>query len=151
MLTEPKTGNPDDETAVRGGDYIHHLVRIARELPELQGESPRLYVVTRNTQKVLSEDVPNLDQGGVRGLLRVIGSEHPHLHTTHIDVDEQTSAEQVVRQLVMTGPGEDETAWRNDEWYTARLCPTPLRPEERQIHHRGPRPRRDAHADPHAG
>ena len=132
VLTEPKTGNPDDETAVRGGDYIHHLVRIARELPELQGESPRLYVVTRNTQKVLSEDVPNLDQGGVRGLLRVIGSEHPHLHTTHIDVDEQTSAEQVVRQLVMTGPGEDETAWRNDEWYTARLCPTPLRPEERQ-------------------
>ncbi len=132
VLTEPKNGSPDDESAVRGGDYVHHLVRIARELPELQGESPRLFVVTRNAQKVLSEDVPNLDQGGVRGLLRVIGSEHPHLHTTHIDVDEQTSAEQVVRQLLTTGPGEDETAWRNDEWYIARLCPTPLRPEERQ-------------------
>ncbi|MCV7442361.1 type I polyketide synthase [Mycobacterium paraense] len=131
VLTEPKNGNPDDESAVRGGEYVHHLVRIARELPELQGESPRLFVVTRNAQKVLSEDVPNLDQGGVRGLLRVIGSEHPHLHTTHIDVDEQTSAEQVVRQLLTTGPGEDETAWRNDEWYIARLCPTPLRPEER--------------------
>jgi polyketide synthase 5 len=132
LLTEPKNGNPDDEGAVRGGDYVHHMVRIARELPEIQGQSPRLYVVTRNAQKVLSEDVPNLDQGGIRGLLRVIGAEHPHLHTTHIDVDETTSAEQVVRQLRHTGPGEDETAWRNDEWYTARLCPSPLRPEERQ-------------------
>ncbi|WP_068180385.1 type I polyketide synthase [Mycobacterium sp. UM_CSW] len=131
VVTEPKNGNPDDESAVRGGDLVHHVVRIARELPELQGESPRLFVVTRNAQKVLSEDVPNLDQGGLRGLLRVIGAEHPHLHTTHIDVDEQTGAEQVVRQLLMTGPGEDETAWRNDEWYSARLCPTPLRPEER--------------------
>lgn len=132
VVTEPKNGNPDDESAVRGGDYIHHLVRIARELPDIQGESPRLYVVTRSAQKVLSEDVPNLDQGGLRGLLRVIGAEHPHLHTTHIDVDEQTSAEQVVRQLLLVAPGEDETAWRNDEWYTARLCPSPLRPEERQ-------------------
>jgi polyketide synthase 5 len=132
LLTEPKDGNPDEEGAVRGGDYVHHMVRIARELPEIQGQSPRLFVVTRNAQKVLSEDVPNLDQGGIRGLLRVIGAEHPHLHTTHIDVDETTSAEQVVRQLLQTGPGEDETAWRNDDWYTARLCPSPLRPEERQ-------------------
>ena len=30
------------------------------------------------------------------------------------------------------GREEDETAWRNGAWYTARLCPTPLRPEERQ-------------------
>jgi len=132
VLTEPKNGNPDEEGAVRGGDYVRHVVRIARELPEIQGQSPRLYVVTRNAQKVLSEDLPNLEQGGLRGLLRVIGAEHPHLHTTHIDVDEQTSAEQVVRQLLLAAPGEDETAWRNDQWYTARLCPTPLRPEDRQ-------------------
>jgi len=132
VVTEPTNGNPDEEGAARGGDYVRHLVRIARELPEIPGQSPRLYVVTSNAQKVLSEDIPNLDQGGLRGLLRVIGAEHPHLHTTHIDVDEQTSAEQVVRQLLLVGPGEDETAWRSDEWYTARLCPSPLRPEERQ-------------------
>ncbi len=132
LLTEPKNGNPDDESAVRGAEYVHHLVRITRELSEIPGQSPRLYVVTRNAQTVLSEDRPNLDQGAVRGLLRVIGAEHPHLHTTHIDVDEETNAEQVVRQLLLVGPDEDETAWRNDEWYTARLCPAPLRPEERQ-------------------
>ncbi|MGO9224056.1 sulfolipid-1 biosynthesis phthioceranic/hydroxyphthioceranic acid synthase [Mycobacterium sp.] len=132
LLTAAKNGNPDEESPVRAGEYVRHAVRIARELPEIQGEAPRLYVVTRNAQTVLPEDLPNLEQGGLRGLLRVIGAEHPHLHTTHIDVDEQTSAEQVVRQLLLAGTDEDETAWRNDEWYTARLCPSPLRPEERQ-------------------
>jgi polyketide synthase 5 len=131
VVTEPRNGSPDKESTVRGGEQVRHVVRIARELPEIEGQSPRLYVVTRNAQKVLPDDVPNLDQGGLRGLLRVIGAEHPHLHTTHIDVDEHTGAEQVVRQL-LTALGEDETAWRNDEWYTARLCPTPLRPEERR-------------------
>ena len=107
------------------------MVRITRELPEIIGNTPRLCVITRNAQTVLSDDHPNLEQGGIRGLLRVIGAEHPHLHTTHIDVDQQTGVEQLVRQLLLAGSEEDETAWRNDEWYTARLCPAPLRPEER--------------------
>lgn len=132
VLTAPRNGTPDSESPRRGSDYVHHLVRIATELAEVQGEAPRLFVVTRGAQIVLTEDVPNLEQGGLRGLLRVIGAEHPHLHTTHIDIDEQTDAEQVVRQLLLAGTDEDETAWRNDEWYTARLCPAPLRPEERQ-------------------
>ncbi|ORW75146.1 sulfolipid-1 biosynthesis phthioceranic/hydroxyphthioceranic acid synthase [Mycobacterium saskatchewanense] len=132
LLTSPKNGDLDEDSPVRAGEYVRHLVRITRELPEIQGEAPRLVVITRNAQTVLPEDVPNLDQGGLRGLLRVIGAEHPHLHTTHIDVDEVTGADQVVRQLLLVGPDEDETAWRNDEWYTARLCPSPLRPEERQ-------------------
>jgi polyketide synthase 5 len=131
VLTDPSDG-ADDQSPVRGADYVHHVVRIARELPEIIGNTPRLCVVTRNAQTVLSDDRPNLEQGGIRGLLRVIGAEHPHLHTTHIDVDEQTSVEQLVRQLLLSEPDEDETAWRNDEWYTARLCPAPLRPEERK-------------------
>ncbi len=133
VLTAPQGDNSDGaDSAVSGGEYVRHLVRIARELPEIEGQAPRLYVITRNAQTVLSGDRPNLEQGGLRGLLRVIGAEHPHLHTTHIDVDENTDAEQVVRQLLLVGPDEDETAWRNGEWYTARLCPSPLRPEERQ-------------------
>jgi phthioceranic/hydroxyphthioceranic acid synthase len=131
VLTGPKNDNPDGKCAVRGGDCVAHLVRIAKELAEIDAASPRLYVVTRNAQTVVAEDCPNLEQGGMRGLLRVIGTENPHLRTTHIDVDEQTSVERLARQL-LAGPDEDETAWRNDEWYTARLCPTALRPEERQ-------------------
>ena len=89
-VTGPKNGNPDEECAVHGGEYVRHVVRIARELSEIAGESPRLYVVTRNAQAVLAGDRVNLEQGGLRGLLRVIGTEHPHLWATHIDIDEQT-------------------------------------------------------------
>ena len=131
VLTAPKNDHPDDQCGFRGGEYVHHLVRITRELPEIPGESPRLYVVTRNARTVRSDDVANLEQGGLRGLLRVIGTEHPHLRATQIDVDEDTQAEQLARQL-LGGSEEDETAWRDGQWYTARLCPGPLRPEERR-------------------
>ena len=132
VITGPKNAKADGQSAARGGEHVRHVVRIARGLPNIEGPSPRLYVITRNAQKVLSDDAPNLDHGGLRGLLRVIGIEHPHLHTTHIDVDEHTKADQVARQLLLVAPGEDETAWRNDDWYTARLCSTPLRHDERQ-------------------
>jgi phthioceranic/hydroxyphthioceranic acid synthase len=131
VLTGSRDTDRDQDRAVRGGEYVAQVVHIARELLEIDGASPRLYVVTSNAQTVVAEDCANLEQGGLRGLLRVIGTENPHLRTTHIDVDEQTNVEQVARQL-LAGPDEDETAWRNDEWYTARLCPTALRPEERQ-------------------
>jgi phthioceranic/hydroxyphthioceranic acid synthase len=134
VLAGPRDSDPDvldQECVARGGDYVAHVVRIVRELAEVDGASPRLYVVTRNAQTVVPEDCPNLEQGGLRGLLRVIGTENPHLRTTHVDVDEQTNVEQLARQL-LGGSDEDETAWRDDEWYTARLCPTALRPEERQ-------------------
>ena len=61
----------------------------------------------------------------------MIGAEHPHLRATQIDLDEDTDAEQLAQQL-LRGSEEDETGWRNGRWYTARLCPTPLRPEERR-------------------
>ncbi|WP_407938699.1 sulfolipid-1 biosynthesis phthioceranic/hydroxyphthioceranic acid synthase [Mycobacterium lacus] len=131
VVTAPQNGNPDEESPVRAGAYVKHVVRIAREFAEIVGQAPRLYVVTRNAQTVLADDRVNLEQGGLRGLLRVISAEHPHLKVSYIDVDEHTGAEQVARQLVLAAE-EDETAWRSDEWYTARLCPASLRPEERQ-------------------
>ncbi len=130
VLTAAQNGNPDQESPLRGAECVKHVVRIARELPDIVGQTPRLYVLTRNAQAVLADDRPNLEQGGLRGLLRVIGAEHPHLMVSYIDLDEQTGAEQVARQL-LAASDEDETAWRNDQWYTARLCPAPLRPEER--------------------
>ena len=132
VVTGPKNGNPDEECALRGGEYTAHVVRIARELSEIADETPRLYVVTRGAQAVLDGDRVNLEQGGLRGLLRVIGAEHPHLWVAHIDIDEQTGTEQVVGQL-LAGSDEDETAWRSDEWYAARLSPTVLRPDEGRI------------------
>ena len=131
VLTGPKNGDPDEESGFRGRQYVDHLVRIARVLPDIPGEPPRLYVMTRNAQTVVAADRPNLEQAGLRGLIRVIGTEHPHLRASQIDLDEDIDAEQLARQL-LSGSDEDESAWRNGQWYNARLCPTPLRPEERR-------------------
>src|SRR5579884_1449052 len=60
ILTGPKNGDADDQSPRLGREYVQHLVRITRELPEISGESPRLYVVTRNAQAVLAGDRPNL-------------------------------------------------------------------------------------------
>ena len=134
ILCGARAGDPDERSLLRGREQVRHLVRIARELAELEGELPRLFVVTRQAQTVRSHDSEegvNLEQAGLRGLLRVIGSEHPLLRTTQIDVDEHTEAEQLAQQL-LGGSEEDETAWRNGEWYAARLCPSPLRHDERR-------------------
>jgi polyketide synthase 5 len=131
ILTGPKNGDAEHQFPLLGREYVQHLVRITRELPEIPGEPARLFVVTRNAQTVLAGDRPNLEQAGLRGLIRVIGTEHPHLRATHIDIDEDSDAEQLAQQLISESE-EDETAWRNGAWYTARLCPAPLHPEERQ-------------------
>jgi polyketide synthase 5 len=130
VVTAPRNGYPEEQCAERGGDHVRHLVRIVRELPDIATEPPRLFVVTRLAQAVLDDDRPNLEQAGLRGLLRVVGAEHPHLNTTQIDVDEATGADQLARQL-LGGSDEDETAWRKGNWYSARLFPSPLQPEER--------------------
>lgn len=130
VVEAPHNGCPTEQLAYRGADHVRHLVRIVRDLPELAGDPPRLYVVTRGAQTVLPGERPNLEQAGLRGLLRVIGAEHPHLRPTQIDVDEQTEGRYVAHQLLL-GSELDETAFRNAEWYTAHLYPSPLRPDER--------------------
>ncbi|HEY5151581.1 MAG TPA: sulfolipid-1 biosynthesis phthioceranic/hydroxyphthioceranic acid synthase, partial [Mycobacterium sp.] len=129
ILTGPPNGNPDEEVARRGGDSVRHLVRIARGIAEIGETPPRLFVVTRNAQTVVRGDLPNLEQAGLRGLVRAISTEYPHLRATQIDVDDGTEAEQLARQLLGSSE-EDETAWRNGQWLTARLSPEPLLPEE---------------------
>lgn len=88
-------------------------------------------MLTRHAQTVLPEDSANLDEAGLRGLVRVIGTEYPQLSASQIDVDDYTDPAQIAAQLV-SGSDEDETAWRSSLWYVARLVPGPLRPEERR-------------------
>ncbi len=130
ILTGPKGGSPGD-CAMLAGEYVRHLVRIVRELPECPVDPPRLHVVTRGAQTVLTGDPENLEQAGLRGLMRVVAVEHPQLRPTQIDLDEDTDVERLAQQLLERSD-EDETAWRNGQWYTARLSPAPLRAEERQ-------------------
>jgi polyketide synthase 5 len=135
IVMPPRTDSAP--SPLQGCRHAQHLAHIAREVPRTPGRLPRLVVVTREAQTVLPGEMANLDQGALRGLVRVIGAEHPHLHTSHIDVDAATGADQLALQL-LSGSEEDESAWRRGAWYRARLRPTPLRPEERKtviVHH----------------
>ncbi|HEY2197794.1 MAG TPA: sulfolipid-1 biosynthesis phthioceranic/hydroxyphthioceranic acid synthase, partial [Mycobacterium sp.] len=135
IVAAPRNGAADEQSLTEGREQLRHLVRIARELTELPGKSPRLYVATRQAQIVgtqgeIKQCEINLPQGALRGLLRVIGAENPHLRVTQIDVDDDTDAEWLAREL-LSGSDEDETAWRSGQRYVARLRPSPLRPDER--------------------
>ena len=132
ILTEPSDGGATDADAARGREQVEHLVRITGELVRAPGRLPHLFVVTHAAQSIVGDDMPNVDQGGLRGLLRVIGSEYPHMRTTQVDVDDTIDTEQLALQL-LSGSEEDETAWRNGDWYTARMLPSPLRPDDRLI------------------
>ncbi len=132
VLTGQQSRDTDDQSPLLGLECVRHLVRVARALVGSPGHPPHLFVVTRAAQTVVTADEPNLEQGGLRGLVRVIGAEHPHLRITQIDADNRTDADQLARQL-LSGSEEDETAWRDGAWYTARLRPAPLRPDERHI------------------
>ena len=131
VVTAAKDGVAEDETPILGAQSVRHLVRIVRELPEIPGEPARLFVLTTNSQTVLPGDRVNLQQAGLRGLMRVICMEHQGLHATQIDVDDFIDVSKVASQL-LSGSEEDETAWRTGDWYVARLNQNPLRPEERR-------------------
>ena len=132
VVTAPPEATEDGPAAGRGSEYVASVVGIARELAELPGELPRLYVVTRSAATVLDGDLANLEQAGLRGLMRVIDSEHPHLSATQIDWDDDANRVGQLALQLLSGSNEDETAWRNGDWYTARLRPSPLRPGERR-------------------
>ncbi len=125
------------------------MVHIARELPEMSGELPRLYVVTRNAQTVVAGDVANLDQAELRGLIRVIGTEHPHLTATQIDVDEATGVEQLAQQAAQRiRRGRNRVAQWSVVYRT--VVPRPVAPRGAADHRCPSRTRPDAAADPHS-
>ncbi|OBI06536.1 polyketide synthase [Mycolicibacter heraklionensis] len=121
----------------RGRDLVAYLLDVVRQMVTLPGESPRLYVVTRDAAAVRPGERPNLEQAGLRGLIRVVDSEYPHLKVTQIDVDgsaaeqDESLAGHLAAQL-RSGSDEDETAWRGGDWYIARLRPGPLGPADRR-------------------
>ena len=131
VVAPPADVEPNDQSPDRGRDLVAALVGVARELPDSEGEPPRLYVITRGALAVTPGDTVNLDQGGVTGLLRVIGAEHPLLQPTQIDVDAHSDGDTVAVEL-LSGSDEDSTAWRHGSWYTARLRQSPLQPDERR-------------------
>ena len=78
-----------EPVAHRGRDYVAHLVGLARELAELPASRPGSTCSPATPRACGPDDLANLEQAGLRGLMRVIDSEHPHLSATQIDVDDE--------------------------------------------------------------
>jgi polyketide synthase 5 len=130
VTAAPHAAQPG-EVPARGAAAVRHLVHIAQRLAEIPGEPPRLFLLTRDAQTVLPGEVANLEQAGLRGLMRALYMEHPALRATQVDLDRQTDVALVAEQL-LSGSDEDETAWRNGEFRVARLNSAPLQADERR-------------------
>lgn len=122
---------PNDERPARGANQVRHLAQIGRQLAGIADLTSRLYVVTKNARSVLADDRVDLELVGLRGLARVIGTEYQDLRVTQIDIDDETDISNIATQL-LSGSGEDETAWRAGDFYVARMSPAPLLADDRR-------------------
>ncbi|MBM9510200.1 type I polyketide synthase [Actinacidiphila acididurans] len=96
-------------------------VRAAQELAAADGPAPRLFLATDRARVVTAGDVPDPDQGSLRGLLRVLALEQPQLRTRLVDTDGSPDAVAGLARDLLTGADDDETAWRGGTRYAGRL------------------------------
>ena len=145
--TAPPTGRPCDEAVSTCSTLVH----ITRELVESSGDSPRLYVVTRGAQAVLDGERPNLEQAGAAwpdqgDRQRASGSRRdPHRRRRC-----RRGRRARWPTNCSSGPTRTRPHGGTAQWYTARLRPRPLRPDERHDRGRRPRARRGAPAHSHS-
>jgi acyl transferase domain-containing protein/aryl carrier-like protein len=121
------TAAPDTGNAPTAG--LLHLVQALVQTEQ----SPRLWVLTAGTQTVGADDpVPHPAGAALWGLGNAIALEHPDLWGGLLDVS--TDAAQnggtppwidAVLAHCLAGDGEDRAAWRQGQWWGARLQPQP--------------------------
>ena len=88
------------------------------------GSAPRLWLVTRGAQPA-GRVAPITEQAPLWGFGKVVGLEHPELHTVCVDLDPSPTADaagDLVDVLMLPG-NEDQLALRNGEILVARLTP----------------------------
>ncbi len=106
----------------RGCDSALHLVHALADASS--GRAPRLWVVTTGTQPVGDSPEPaSIAHAPLWGLAGVIGTEHPELRCTRVDLG--TSGEGVeikaLRDEVRAGDEEDQVALRGGERWVPRV------------------------------
>lgn len=96
-----------------------------------RAEPPRLYVVTRLARAVEADEIADLGQSALRGLVRVLALEHPDMRATLVDADgDETGQCELAEELLADG-SEDEVALRGAARHVARLGYSPLADSER--------------------
>ncbi len=88
-------------------------------------ETPRLWVVTRMSKRVLGQEKTiHAASAPLWGLGRVIALEYPSLRCTCVDLDSESSEEiHLMADTLLSADPEDQIAFRNGKRYVARLKP----------------------------
>jgi phthiocerol/phenolphthiocerol synthesis type-I polyketide synthase C len=115
------------DPALRRTLFTAELVKVLSQ--RAARTSPRLWIVTRGSQRVDAGDQVNLAQASLRGLARVLVFEHPEFRTTTVDIDAHgtESAGSLVDEL-LAGAEHDEVALRSGRRYVRRLVAAPTTP-----------------------
>ncbi|MEH1788072.1 MAG: type I polyketide synthase [Nostoc sp.] len=122
-LDTPQALTPDDLeiASVKGCGSTLHLVQA---LVKHYAKPPCLWLVTRGAQAVTAASgVPGLAQSPLWGMGKVIALEHPELNCTIIDLDPETTQDEVktLFEEIWSGDGENQVVFRDQARYVARL------------------------------
>ncbi|NEP49106.1 MAG: type I polyketide synthase [Moorea sp. SIO3C2] len=119
-VTEHLTLNTLEQTQLWGCASVLHLLQSVLKTTNV----PQLWLVTRGAQSVLSNmEKLTVAASPLWGLGRVVSLEHPQLWGGLVDLDPQTSEEDVEKllQLLVNNSEEDYLALREGKTYVARL------------------------------
>ncbi|MGW0750881.1 SDR family NAD(P)-dependent oxidoreductase [Streptomyces sp. NPDC002587] len=102
---------------------LHRAARLARRLAgATHREPPRLWMATVLAQATGSGEPGTPYLACLRGLVRVLALEHPHLRSSLVDIDKQPGAVDDLARELLAGGDADEIAWRSGTRLIARLA-----------------------------
>lgn len=132
----------DEVPAEDGCLTVLHLLQsvTAEAAAHSSGPLPKLWLVTRGAQTVMTDEMPALSSAPLWGMGKTIALEQPKLWGGLIDLDPHAAddASTILWQEIQQADGEQQIAWREDRRYVARLMQAdplsatralPLRPD----------------------
>ncbi|WP_327270924.1 type I polyketide synthase [Streptomyces sp. NBC_01224] len=124
--TSPTT---TDDPTVGAQRRARRILGIAQAIAR-SSTPPRLYAVTRAARAVAADETVDLEQGALRGVIRVLAFEHPHMRATLVDTDHGDPGLRSLAEELLADGHEDEIALRGATRYIARLDHAPLAASE---------------------
>ncbi|NEO56677.1 MAG: alpha/beta fold hydrolase [Okeania sp. SIO3B5] len=121
VSSEEDLTNLEEAQLLGCGSVLHLLQTVAIEQ---NSNSPKLWLITRGTQQVLSEtEKLTVATSSLWGLGRTIAFEHPQLWGGLLDLDPQSSEEEaeILLQQITDSQKEDHLAVRDRQTYVPRL------------------------------
>ncbi|WP_216216044.1 type I polyketide synthase [Amycolatopsis aidingensis] len=114
----------DGFTALAEAEHaVLEIAETVRTLAEGGARPARLWLVSTGAAAVTAGEAGQPALAALRGLVRVLGYEHPELRATLVDLDPAAADADNARMLLaeLGGGTEDEVAWRAGERHALRL------------------------------